>query len=318
MDLIYTDKNKVEQGIITNYTFDQEDTTTTANDCTFEIQIASSNNILDIGSFVYIPGTELGGRVDTIKIDTAAKIIYASGRTWRGLLATKLLMSASASYQIAGNATEIFATLITSFGLANIFTVPYDPNIPRCNTKVSNYTDLYRGMLGAVTDIDYKIQTTYVESIGKVVISFVPIGQYTNANIITSDMFEFSLQKGAPRVNHAIGKTETMVVDRFLQADGSIGASQHYFGIDEIMQVYDFDVDTEEELISETDAALQAEKTNDKLEVTALNISADLGDYFEAEDIETGIKMAQNVTRKIAKISRDIITYQYKVGERRL
>lgn len=319
MDLIYTNKNRVEQGIITNYLFDQEDATTTANDCTFEIQVASENNVLEIGSFVYIPGTELGGRVDSLKVDTASKVIYASGRTWRGLLATKLLVNVSGGdYIIQGNPTTVFNSLLNSFGMSSLFEITTAADFLSVNVSVPNYTDLYEGILKAITSKDYKMKTVFEASKNKVVITFEPIGRYTSANTITSDMFEFKLQTGSPRVNHAIGVSEELVAHRYLQADGTIGSVKYYSGIDEITAVYDLSADTEEELILNMDEALMNEMPGDSLEVTALNLEADLGDLFEAEDIQTGIKMSQNVTRKIAKISHDIITYQYKVGERRL
>lgn len=320
MDLIYTNKNRVDQGVLINYSYDQEDKTTNSNECTFEVQTPSNDNVFEIGSFLYMPSTEIGGRVDAIKIDTASRIVYASGKTWRGLLAEKLLYNTSGDYyQISGNIASIFKDLIDNqFSMGDVFSIELNNAIPPVNVKIANYTDLYKAMLKAVVSVNYKVKTVYDETQRKVVISFKPIAEYTRQNNITSDLFEFTLQTGSEKVNHAIGVSDVGTVHRYLQADGSIGSIKYFSGIDEIVAKYDISASSEADLIIETDNSLKSEKTSDSLEVSARDLDADLLDYFEAEDIATGISMSQNVTKKIIRINHDIITYQYEMGARRL
>lgn len=318
MDLIYTDKNKVEQGVIKNYTFDMEEATTTSNRCTFEIQMPSEDNFLEIGAYVYIPNTEIGGRIDSIKVDTEAKTIYASGRTWRGLLATKLF---TVETTMNTNMSMFFGEKIQSpysYAMGSVFTVTTDVNIPVVAVKIPIYEDLYTAMVRSAVAINYKIDIRWDEVVARARVTFIPIADYTSANAITSDMFEFKISSGAPRVNHAIGVHDSLVVNRYLQANGTVGSTMYYKGIDQITQVFELSATTSAELTEQTDKALLDAQINDSMEVTALDLRADLGDKFTAEDIQTGITMTQYVTHKITKINHDIIQYQYEVGARRL
>lgn len=319
MDLIYTNKNKLEQGVVRNYSLDMEDATTSSARCTFEVQLPSEDNFLEIGSYLYIPNTDIGGRVDALKVDTASKTIYASGRTWRGLLATKLFET---STQVNTNASMFFSEKILSpyaHNMGAIFSVVTNTEMPSSNVTIPAYEDLYTAMVRCAVAVNHKINIKYDEVRSRAVISFVPIADYTSANAITSDMFEFKASSGAPRVNHAIGVSGSMKVHRYLQANGSVSNTMFYTGIDEIMRVFEIpSVANTTELTTKTDEALLSAQISDSMEVTALNLNADLGDKFTAEDIQTGISMTQYVTHKITKINHDIIQYQYEVGARRL
>lgn len=319
MDLIYTNSENVEQGVITNFVYDQEDATTSSDRCTFEIDITAKNNVFEIGSYVYIPNTEIGGRIDSIQVDTGTQIVYAKGRTWRGLLATKLLYSETADeYEITGKIDAIFSSLIANTFQMDVFNVLPISNAPQVNLRVPNYSDLYYSITKALSTIDYKMVTTFNPITRKVDILFKPIDKYTDLDSITSDMFQFKVQTGAPRVNHAIGVSDTLVCHRYLQEDGTMGNTKFYVGNDEIVKMYELSADGITDLEQKTDDALLQEQSDDTLEVTALDLHADLLDEFTAEDMLTNVRMTQNVTRKIVSINHDIAKYQYEVGERRL
>lgn len=83
MDLIYTNAAKEDQGVLFDYEFDLA---FGADENTFECTIPAEKHCCEAGSFLYIEGTEYGGIVDSIKVDTEKKTITYLGRTWHGIL----------------------------------------------------------------------------------------------------------------------------------------------------------------------------------------------------------------------------------------
>lgn len=321
MDLIYTNADKLEQGVLINYSLDLEESVE-KDKCTLEIQTTIQDSVLDIGSFVYISNTEYGGKIDSLKIDTKTNIVYASGRTWRGILGSKVIEPplGEAYYVASGDIREVLEDILYAIELNDLFTVECKEPLA-VNYKFNRYTDAYTGLLKLATQYGYKLVLNFDITKHKVVVSLEHIVNYSNESELTSDMFEFKLEKGIPAVNHMIGLgkgelEERMIVHKFLDADGKPSDTQYYIGDEEITGVYDYpNVESEEELAEKTAEALEAGCIADKMEITAYDLSADLGDEFTATDIKTGISMSQYVTTKIVTINHEIVKFQYKVGE---
>ena len=92
MDLIYTDAERADQGVLRAYALDlsygKEE-----ND--FEITLGEKDARLETGAFVYVENTEYGGMVDGLKTHTDEDTIIYKGRTWHGILNSKVIEPAT-------------------------------------------------------------------------------------------------------------------------------------------------------------------------------------------------------------------------------
>ena len=80
MDLIYTNKNKEDMGIIQDFSLDMAYGNDENN---FELQKFFSNDELENGSFIYVDNTEYGGIIDAVKDDTSSDNITYTGNNNR-------------------------------------------------------------------------------------------------------------------------------------------------------------------------------------------------------------------------------------------
>lgn len=312
MDLIYTNAAREEQGIIMNYTLDLEESIESES-CTFEIGMASEDNLLEVGSLVYIEHTEFGGIVDALMVDTEARTITATGRTFRGILGSKIIWTNS---EITKDANEMLDYLITLYGLTTLFKASTETSASITH-KFTMYSNLYEGIERMLSANALKLDIKYSLVEHKVVVAAVPIDDYSNEAELTSDRFAFKLKTGINLANHAIAVGASGVpVQRYLWPDGSIKLTAYYTGDKEIIRVdVDEDEDDTDKLIEKAVELLTEDNDVNSLSISVADLNADIGDKFTALDIQTGLSMTQYVTRKVVKINHDIITYQYEVGD---
>jgi len=88
MDLIYTNPDREDLGVLFDYEFDLAFGSSENN---FECKVQMDNHCMEPGSFLYIEGTEYGGIVDSVAVDTENKTVTYSGRTWHGILAGNVI-----------------------------------------------------------------------------------------------------------------------------------------------------------------------------------------------------------------------------------
>ena len=120
MDLIFTDATRADKGVLSAYAFDLS---FGASENDFEITLGASEATLEFGSFVYMEGTEYGGAVDCIKTSTNGETITYTGRTWHGILNSKVIQPDSGQdyLVVSGDANEILSDLIARLGLSGLF-----------------------------------------------------------------------------------------------------------------------------------------------------------------------------------------------------
>lgn len=88
MDLIYTNPDREDLGVLFDYEFDLAFGSSENN---FECKVQMDNHCMEPGSFLYIEGTEYGGIVDSVAVDKENKTVTYSGRTWHGILAGNVI-----------------------------------------------------------------------------------------------------------------------------------------------------------------------------------------------------------------------------------
>lgn len=125
MDLIYADVVNnliIDRGVLNNFSFDMS---YGKDENDFQLVVPMSGVRLYEDQVVYIPGTEYGGVIDAIKVDTSAQMITYSGRTWHGILESKVLypMQGNDYMYVSGEANEVLGKLLERMNL-----VPGDLN----------------------------------------------------------------------------------------------------------------------------------------------------------------------------------------------
>lgn len=88
MDLIYTNKAREDIGVLQDF---ELDLAFGADENDFECSVPAASHCCEAGSLLYMEGTEYGGIVDTIESDTEAKEVKYKGRTWHGILGSKVI-----------------------------------------------------------------------------------------------------------------------------------------------------------------------------------------------------------------------------------
>lgn len=316
MDLVYTTKDREDINVLHNYNADHETSTETDKN-TFELTVSLEDNPLAIGQYWYCDGEEYGGRIDALKIDTKKNKAFASGRTWRGILGSKVLIPNGDYYTVNGDANAVIGQIIERVGLSALFK-PETALIKPVQYQFKRYCDAYSGIVQMLAEHGLKLSVKW--SKGNVILSAVDIKDWDNETEISTDMFDFVIEQNKGAINHIIGLGQgelhnRQVVHRYIDGDGNVGTTPFYTGIDEIVYVYDYpNVESLDELIESTEEKLLDLAIEDGLKVTTNIIEADLGDKFTAYERNTGVKATEYVTRKIATFSEENIKINYEVG----
>ena len=321
MDLIYMDATKADLGVIQDYTLDLA-FGTDEND--FECTIDAVNHCCQEGYFLYYEGTEYGGIVDDIYINTDADEITYHGRTWHGILNAKVLEpDAGEDYLVInGEANEMLAFLIARMGLEGLFrasNVASGVNIG--NYKMNRYIGGYDGIRKMLRSERAKLKIAFKD--GFVELSAVPIVDYAKDEQFDTDQISFDIKKRYHPINHIIclGKgdlAEREVFHLYADAEGNISETQVFFGIDEVAETYEnVNAESNEEL---RQGGIDRIKESWNGNEVAFDFSADdyiydVGDIVGAKERMTGIEVNAEITKKIIIIKNNETTISYKVGE---
>ena len=320
MDLIYADKNKIDVGVLLDFSLDLA---FGSGENDFELSVSTEQNVCSEDYIVYIEGTEYGGVIDAIEVDSANRQMKYKGRTWHGILNSKVIQpNAGADYYIvSGDANTIIGTLISRLSLGTLFRAKSESSgITISSYKFQRYTLAYDGLLDMLGKVDAKLCIEYTVD-GWVELSAVPATNYADDEL-DSDHISFKISKTFNPVNHLVclGQGELSqrtVIHLYCDVNGNISTTQTIFGIDEYMSVYDYpNVESAEELESEGRKRLKELNGSDRIDVDLDDTFLfDIGDILSAVDVVTGISVTRKVTKKIVKINKNIVNVNYKVGE---
>lgn len=316
MDLIYTDKNRIEQGVLQNFEVDFD----TTNNKDFQITVGIKNNVLQGGFWWYIEGTEYGGKVDGYEVLTETNEIRYTGRNFRGILESKVIEPPTGQDHkiVSGNMQDVVSGLIAEKSLQDIFVVDAS-DVVVSNHKINRYVTLYEGISAIATR--YGLIPSFVVNDGKVHVSFRKPIDYSDANEYTQDDLNFSIKRSFSDVNHLIclGQGELKdrtVVHLYADAEGNVSDTQSLFGIDEVVAVYE-NTNAEDANILKTEGIekLNELKNTDSFEVTIPDIDLQIGDIIGGIERVTNTYVARQIVNVIAKITDIRIDLEYKVGE---
>lgn len=321
MDLIFTDSQGVDVGVLDKYVLDLA---FGSDENDFELEMAISNTDIEEGAFIYIENTEYGGIVDGLKVNTEKEVVQYMGRTFHGILNSKVIEppEGQAYMTVSGDANEIIAQLITDFGFEAYFEVLDSPsNINISSYQMNRYIKCYDGINKMLKANGGKLKIAFLD--GKIQLSAVGIVDYSKDEEYTSDHYKFNIQKYKNKVNHLIclGKgelTERQVVHLYVQEDGSIGHAPFFIGVDEYTDIYEnTGIEVPEELEAKGIEYLQRLNNNDSAEMDLKEEDAllDINDIVGTTEEKTQTTIINRIIKKIIKIKDNTIVTSYKVGD---
>lgn len=321
MDLIYMNAKKEDVGVMQDSTMDLAFGRDENN---YECSIASVNHCCEEGYFLYYEGTEYGGIVDDIGIKTDSEEITYYGRTWHGILDSKILEpDAGEDYLIlSGEANEMLAFLIDRMGLSALFRASTDASgINIGNYKMNRYIKGYQGIRKMLKASGAKLNLSFKD--GFVELSAKPIIDYSKDEQFDTDQIDFDIKKRYHPLNHVIclgtgDLAEREVIHVYADAEGNISDTQVFFGIDEVSDIYEYpNAESSEELRQGGIDMIQESWNGNEVyfDFDADDTSYDIGDIVGAKERRTGIEVNTEITKKIVKIKNNTTTISYKVGE---
>lgn len=321
MDLIYMTDTKEDIGVLSDYTLDLA-YGTDEND--FELTTSINSKLMHPGYIIYIEGTEYGGIIDSIEVDTKNELLIYRGRTWHGILNAKVISPPDGQdYLIVnGELNSIIGLLISEMSLNGLFTAATtDSGITVTNYKIPRYIKGYTALKKLVKLKNCKLLITFKN--GMVMLSADKITDYSKIGQIDNDMVNFDITKYYKPINHVICLGAGQLKDRkvlhvYSDADGNYSETEQTFtGLDEVMDVYeDTNAEDDSDLIDGGKQIIQDSRTQNAMDVTfdAINGQYDIGDIVEAKENVTGLTVKEYITKKIVKIEDDTVKITYEVG----
>jgi hypothetical protein len=261
MDLIYTNAAGEDIGVLHDYEFDLA---FGADENNFECTILSKNHCMEAGSFLYIEGTEYGGIVDGMEVDTAQGTVKYKGRTWHGILAGNIIEPEPGyDYYVAkGEANVVLAELIAYLDLTMIFTASTETSgIQIGSYSFHRYTDAYTGIRKMLAEFSAKLKIAYQGN--TVILSAVPLVDYSQEMEFEDSQVDFNVAKNFRPVNHLVclgggSLRNRFVIHLFTDENGGVQPykttenpvsdadyildkrGQLLFGTQEVAAVYDY------------------------------------------------------------------------------
>lgn len=316
MDLIYTNQNGEDVGVLLEHELDLA----VGEENDFELTVPANQNVCEAGSYIYIEDTEYGGIVDSIESDTTDSEVKYTGRTWHGILNSKILVpDPGQDYLVVnGEANSVLRTLLARVNLTGLFTASASTSgLTVSNYKMDRYIAAYDGIKKMLATVSGKLLLSFDGS--KVNISAVPIADYTDNDELDSDRIDFKVKKAHNKVNHLIclGKGELKnrtVVHLYSDENGTISQTQTFTGIHENVATYENSNSEDEtaliedgtkrfkELLDQDDISVSFSESDD---------SYDIGDIVGAYDQISGVSASVVVTKKIVNIRNGLVSISF-------
>lgn len=314
MDLIYTNSDRVDQGVLLDY---ELDLAFGADENNMECRVQNGSHHCEAGSLLYIEGTEYGGIIDSITSDTGSGEVIYSGRTWHGILDSKVIQpdSGQAYLTVNGEANAVIADLLSRLALTDLFEASDENSgVTIKNYQMHRYISGYDGIMKMLSSVGGKLKVSFNGT--KVVLSAAEVHDYTQDEEFDSDQVPFTAKRNYASVNHLIclgsGQLEErMVVHLYVDTDGKISRTQTQFGLDEVCSIYEYsNIETEEELVEEGTKHLKGILSTDEISIDfdADSDAYDVGDIIGAVDNITGLTAYATIAKKIVTIKNGVVT----------
>lgn len=321
MDLIYMNSRKEDIGVLKDHTFDLA---YGKDENDFECKVALSDDNCKGGWYLYIENTEYGGIIDKIKVDTKANEIAYKGKTWQGILNSKVLEPDTGEdyLVVSGEANSVMGNLISRLGLSALFMASGDDSgVNIASYKMNRYIKGYDGIKKMLKTAGAKLNIVFKN--GFVELSAKPVVDYSKDEQFDTDQIEFVVEKNYRPINHVIclGKgelSEREVIHLYADKNGNVGTIQSLFGMDEVTEIYEnTNAESTDDLVQGGIEIIQKSFNSDNVnfDFEANKETYDIGDIVGAKEKKTGVEASSEITKKIVAIKNNKTTISYEVGE---
>ena len=203
MDLIYADHNRIEQGVIGDCTYDCAYGFDT-NENTFECTVDLSNHVCAENDYIYFAQTEYGGIVDSISVSTESHTVSYMGRTWHGILNSRILCPAAGQdyLVLTGEANEVVGEILERTGLTDLFVASVEDSGLYISGFQVRYEYAYLAILNMLATVNGKLMFRHDDGI--VTLTVQNISDYSNNEEFDSTQVGFSVQKTYNVANHFV------------------------------------------------------------------------------------------------------------------
>ena len=314
MDLIH-EKDGARLGVIKRYTLDLAFGDSEENDFELEIPERFAYNVdgsmIEAGDCVFFPETEWGGIVDGMEYDTTGSYptLTYTGRTWHGILSHKIIEPDQGEdyYIVSGTAQSILATLIDRLDVSGVFEAAAGDET-QISYQFDRYTDAYTGIRKMLSQ--YGLRLHVERGLGLCRLSAVAVRDLSEG--IDDNFLAFVMSQSRP-VNHLIclgqgDLAERTVIHLYMGADGNVGDTQTFYGVDEIVETYDYSsVEDEEELESSGIERLQ-EYYEDSQSLEAEipdELDARIGDEVTGSSVVVPLEVTATVAAITVKVENN-------------
>ena len=312
MDLIYTNANGKDLGVLQNFTLDLAFGKDENN---FELTVAKEDYNLYAGYYIYCDNTDYGGMIDSIQVDSESESIVYKGRTFQGILASKYV----APKTFKGGINTIVLQVLEEIGLVESFHfIPLKEDKIIEEYKLEEYTDAYQTLLILVEKANSKLQLQFVDR--TIELRLLPIVDYSELDHWDSSLLQCTVEKVYNKVNHLIvfnANTEKQL-DLYIDANAEIVEEQVFIDIAECVGILDSSATTLEEMKKEGEEELKKLQAMDSISV---NLSGDNTTCYDILDRvglmeqRTGIEIKQKITKKIVTMTDDSLNIEYQTGD---
>lgn len=342
MDLIYMDHDHVDIGVMTDY---ELDLAFGADENNFECLIPASSHCCQAGYYLYAEGTEYGGIIDSISLNSSENEVKYYGRTWHGIIGSKIIMPLTSSDSsasgvtikttdasgsslvgkylvITGEVNSCIGFILSRLGLSDLFEASSESTGKNVNAfQFDRFVDGYKGLVKMLASVGMKMVVRYEND--KVVVSGAEQYDYATSEEFDSSLIEIQMKKKFNAINHLVclgtGELDKRtVLHLYADENGNISTTQTQFGMNEYTAVYDYSsVESEEELIKQGTEQLKELWEPDEMIIDMGDDSDfyDVGDKVGATDNITGLSASATIKKKIVKIRNEYTTISYEVGE---
>jgi hypothetical protein len=311
--------SREEIGVLLDYYLDME----LGGDNDFELKVNSNNQILKSGYYFYFEGRELGGVIDSLKVDSSDGTVRYLGRTWRGILNSKIVEPDSGDdyLVLTGELNDLIDILISRQSLDGLFTVSTtDTGVSVTSWQVDRYITLYQAIMDLLESEGYRLNISYEN--GSVQLEAVAIIDYSDDEEVDSGIVDMVVQRNDQFVNHLVclgqgDLSARTVVHLYADTDRNISTTQSIFGAQEWTDIYDYSnaestdeltsggAERLEELISQGDVSFSINEDYDY----------QIGDIIGGKEVITDISVQKEITKKIHIVDNGIEKIKYEVGE---
>ena len=320
--VIVADKNgnEIRELVFSSYDFEVG-----TEENTFLIRILRSEyENIPQGARLYIPGTEYGGLFRQLDTNTAEDTISPGGMTWRGMMQKKII-EPLAGDDYATDTGEVNAIIKRRVEAA--FPGMFVGTDTYTGTTVSSYQykrycTLEDGLTDMLKSVGYRLNLSYSQVERAVVVSAVPIVNYSNSIVFSSDQqANYSMHMQADGVNHLICLGQGNLHDRtvynlYVDKFGNIGTTQYYTGADEIAEVYDYSGAELADLIKGGKDRLKEVMNKNTFEITIEpETELAVGDIVGGIDYLSHMKMSAPIAGKIVRWEGGFQTIEYKLED---